>query len=304
MMRFFNIYSSKEKTDNDCLSDLSFFNGSKMSLFSNYNEEIFNFINLDETFKKCNNAQLFSLQGDKFNKNTDNNLLSLKANIPVKKTSTEVNNTNYKTNKVIKVGAIFQISKETKRKQRGRKRSGNVGGRHNKFSVDNLIRKVKSKLISAIVSFINSILKDTHLKNELYSKIFLAKIDQKYIRDTSSIFNIKLMELKIKDIFSDNISKKYLILGKNFNKNIITKIYTEQNQKNTIDIFEMTFLDCLDHVTGRKQNEKLKGLEDEFKNIVNNMNETRKYIEAFYNFMNRFEFHFKSIKPRKKKSFN
>ena len=39
-----------------------------------------------------------------------------------------------------------------------------------------MIRKIKAKIMSAIVSYINSNLKDIYLENELYSKILLQKM--------------------------------------------------------------------------------------------------------------------------------
>lgn len=170
----------------------------------------------------------------------------------------------------------------------------------NKFSKDNLIRKIKSKLMTAILSYINSLLEKYYLQNEIKSVVFLQKVDQKYIKDTSINFNIKLFNLKIKDIFSDGISLKYKALGRNFNKNLINKMCQGKSQKNIISTLEMTFLECLEHVSGKKHYESLKGLEKEFQLIVNNMNETDKYIEAFNNLLNKFEFHFKNATPKKK----
>ena len=76
------------------------------------------------------------------------------------------------------------------------------------------------------------------------------------------------MDLKIKDIFFDRVSTKYLILGKNFNKKWIKRLIKSENQKYNIGILEMTFLEYLDHVSGKKHYERLKGLEEEFINTL------------------------------------
>jgi hypothetical protein len=296
-MTFFNTNCNQDLISNDCLTELSFYNRYPLNQIQSYSEDIFNLINIEEMLKKNNNEHLSVLEDNILNQNkkkiTDKSISGLN------KTN---HKTNHKTSKIIKNGSIFQISKESKNVKKGRKKIGNIGGKHNKFSRDNMIRKIKAKIMSAIVSYINSNLKDIFLENELYSKILLQKIDQKYIRDTSVKFNIRLMDLKIKDIFSDRVSTKYLILGKNFNKKLIKRLIKSENQKYNIGILEMTFLQCLDHVSGKKYYEKLKGLEEEFKNVVNNMKETDKYIEAFYKTLNIFEFHYKNITPRRKKS--
>ena len=268
---------------NDVLSLPSFYNSSiNGSPFCN--DRFFNLNNEAEMLNYDNNDHLYFIEDNILNKKEDNDIYKVKL----------------KTTKSTKSSPFFEFIKEPKTIKKGPKPKGSIGGKHNKFSKDNLIRKIKSKLLAAIRSYINSLLKTYYLKNEIKSVVLLQKLDQKYIRDTSIDFNKKLINLKIKDIFSDDISLKYKALGRNFNKNLINKIYQGKSQKNIISILEMTFLECLEHVSGKKNYESLKGLENEFQLIVNNMNETDKYIEAFNNLLNMFEFHFKNTTPRKK----
>ena len=268
---------------NDVLSLPSFYNSSiNGSPFCN--DRFFNLNNEAEMLNYDNNDHLYFIEDNILNKKEDNDIYKVKL----------------KTTKSTKSSPFFEFIKEPKTIKKGPKPKGSIGGKHNKFSKDNLIRKIKSKLLAAIRSYINSLLKTYYLKNEIKSVVLLQKLDQKYIRDTSIDFNKKLINLKIKDIFSDDISLKYKALGRNFNKNLINKIYQGKSQKNIISILEMTFLECLEHVSGKKNYESLKGLENEFQLIVNNMNETDKYIEAFNNLLNMFEFHFKNTTPKKK----
>ena len=268
---------------NDVLNLPSFYNSSiNGSPFCN--NRFFNLNNEAEMLNYDNNDHLYFIEDNILNKKEDNDIYKVKL----------------KTTKSTKSSPFFEFIKEPKTIKKGPKPKGSIGGKHNKFSKDNLIRKIKSKLLAAIRSYINSLLKTYYLKNEIKSVVLLQKLDQKYIRDTSIDFNKKLINLKIKDIFSDDISLKYKALGRNFNKNLINKIYQGKSQKNIISILEMTFLECLEHVSGKKNYESLKGLENEFQLIVNNMNETDKYIEAFNNLLSMFEFHFKNTTPRKK----
>ena len=268
---------------NDVLNLPSFYNSSiNGTPFDN--DRFFNLNNEAEMLNYDNNDHLYFIEDNILNKKEDNDIYKVKL----------------KTTKSTKSSPFFEFIKEPKTIKKGPKPKGSIGGKHNKFSKDNLIRKIKSRLLAAILSYINSLLKTFYLQNEIKSVVLLQKVDQKYIRDTSINFNKKLINLKIKDIFSDDISLKYKALGRNFNKNLINKIYQGKSQKNIISILEMTFLECLEHVSGKKNYESLKGLENEFQLIVNNMNETDKYIEAFNNLLNMFEFHFKNTTPRKK----
>ena len=114
-------------------------------------------------------------------------------NINKNKSKTEKNQFDSKTGptgpdtKFKKDGLIFQISKEMKQKQNnvGRKRKNDKGGKHNKFSYDNVTRKLKTKLFESILSFLNSSLIPVQIENPkkyskkiLYSKPFFLKINQ------------------------------------------------------------------------------------------------------------------------------
>ena len=295
-------FSFNDYAFNDIFSEQSFCDSLK-SGYPYYNVEPNNLFNNDDKLDENNNVHLFIAKENKLNQNIDNNQLRKdkenKEKSFEKNDLSEVYKSKLKTTKF--TDTIFQISKESKIIKKGRKKNGNIAGKHNKFSTDNIIRKIKVKLLSSIGFYINSKLKESCLQNNLKSLLFLTKPEQKYIRDTSCGFNLKLLNTKIKDIFSDVISKKNLILGKDYNKNMVNKIYKEENYKNIADLLEMTLSDYVNHINGIKYEDKLKGLEVEFKNIVNNMNETHEYIENFYLLFNRFEFHFKKKKPRKKK---
>ena len=73
-----------------------------------------------------------------------------------------------KTNqkKVIK-GDIFEIFKETNREiAKGRKKKNGNPGKHNKFSPDNIMRKIKTNLFEILLRFINDSIKE----NEIFEK--------------------------------------------------------------------------------------------------------------------------------------
>ena len=276
-MSFDYINFLDENSDNDNLSIISF----KINDIQNIIED------KDEYLNNYTNEYLYINQVNKEEK------------IPEIKYLTEINKSNFKTTKS-KNGTVFKITKENKENNLGRKKTGNLGGKHNKFSIDNLIRKIKSKLLTAIISYLKEKIKENSLQNKIGCISTFVKTDQKYIQDTKISFNLKLTNTKLKDILSDNISVKYKNLGIKYNKKLVKKIYRGKKHKKIVDILEATFCDCLEQVRGRKYFENLKGLEEEFRKVVDEMKETEKYFEAFKDLLNKFEIHFKSRRAREK----
>lgn len=211
--------------------------------------------------------------------------------------------TNYKTNKII----IFNCSK--KPRKLGRKRKYIYGGKHNKFSNDNMTRKLKSKLFDAILkilnkSFASSIFETS--KNNLNKinniKPFFLKIKQEIIKNINVNNNLTLLNSKLKDIFSNEVSKKVTSFGINYNKSLINIIYKENKHKKVISILERTFLECLEQFRGTKNFNELKGLEEDYKNVINDLiekGEKNEYISKFKNFVNDFEEIYKKKKAKK-----
>ena len=236
----------------------------------------------------------------------------------VKKSVTEVNkedlSTGAATKPKYKQGAIFEISKNfEKRILVGRKKMHNLNGKHDKFAYDNVTRKVKTKLFDSILVVMNASTEEVvvvvenpkkNSKKQKTVKPFFVKIDQKIIKETKVEDNQQLFKTKLKDIFSNDVSKKYENLGIDYNKNLIQKMYEENKQKKTIKILERTFLDCLKHFRGSEYYEELAGLEKEYKNVINalrNKGETDEYIEIFEELVGRFEEYYENKKARPKK---
>ena len=209
---------------------------------------------------------------------------------------------------------IFNITKEYERQnKKGRKRKFNLSsnGKHDKFCYDNIVRKVKTKLFEIILFFINlsiiPIEKENQKKNskkkEFY-KPLLVKIDQEIIKTINVEDNLELLESKLKDIFSNKTSKKYVSLGLDKNKQIIDEIYEQKIQKKTISILNKTFEQCLEHINGINYDEDLAGLEHEYQRILKKLRskENENYISKFKdNMVKNFKSFYKNKKARKKK---
>ena len=209
-----------------------------------------------------------------------------------------------------KEGKIFEISKNFEKKNMvGRKKKNNLNGKHDKFSYDNVTRKVKTKLFDSILSFLNSSMKEVTIENPKNQKKknikpFFLKIEQKIIKENKVEDNKLLFKNKLKDIFSNDVSKKVESYGLDYNKKLIKKIYKENVQTKAIEILERTFGECLEHFRGSKYYKELEGLEKEYKNVLNEFRikgETEEYIELFEELLGRFEGYYENKKARPKK---
>ena len=219
---------------------------------------------------------------------------------------------NDKTGDTTQIDLIFQITKKSKIEIiLGRKRKNSNKGKHTKFSYDNLTRKLKSKLFESILLFLNSSFTKVQIENPrkyskkiLYSKPFFLKINQDIIKDINVDKNKELLNSKLKEIFSNDISKKMENFGADYNRKIIEKIYKEQIQTKTISILEKTLLECLEYFRGSKYYEELAGFEKEYpiviKSLIDN-GETEEYINIFKELLSRFDIYYENKKSRKKK---
>ena len=207
---------------------------------------------------------------------------------------------------------IFYITKEYEREKiKGRKRKNNFGGngKHDKFCKDNIVRKVKTNLFEIILFFINFSItpiekenKNKNSKKKIIYKPFLVKIDQEIIKTINVEENLKLINSKLKDIFSNKTSKKYYHLGLDKNKKIIDEIYEQKIQKKTISILNKTFEQCLEHINGINYDEDLAGLEHEYQKILKDLSKknNEKYISYFKDMVKNFKSFYISKKARKK----
>ena len=164
----------------------------------------------------------------------------------------------------------------TEKKIFGRKskKSGEIG-EHTKNSKDNMITKIKVCLMNSILVLLNNSFNFLNFNiNPSQDKKFL-KIDPKIYTTSKVDENIKMLDLKVKDILSNNICDKITTVDKNHNKNLIDKIYREQKENNIINILNLTFREFLDLFRGKISDELkeklslIKNIEGKFMNMKN-----------------------------------
>ena len=115
-----------------------------------------------------------------------------------------------------------------------------------KYDFDSARKKLKHLVLKYALDLVNQ---------KMACKI--QKIEYEQIKNIRIEFEKVFMYKTLGEIFSSSISKRYFKTKdrKNYNKNIINELrLLNQNLK---DIFDITFLDCLNHFIDKKKNEKL-----------------------------------------------
>ena len=226
-----------------------------------------------------------------------------------------------KQKKPKKQSKIFNITKEMKPKTKetprflGQKRQSE---NHSKFAFDNLVRKIKSKLFGSILIILNKSLESNDKektmtpnesqrvkKGEVSYECFL-KPDQKIILQTNVRENLTLLDSKLRDIFSENVSTKAKNFSKEYqlgyNRNFIEKIKNDEKKKKTNDILDMTFFQCLEHFRGTNKYEALNGLEKEYEKVIEELSDDEEYLKSFKCQLNHFEDSYKNKRARNRNS--
>ena len=204
--------------------------------------------------------------------------------------STQANTNNTNTNVNKRKEKIFKILKKKNKNKIGLEAKGKT---HTKFDFDNAVRKIKSNLFDVIKNYLNI--------------SFFLKLEKEITFNTNVELNLALLNSSLRDIFSRKVclkvTKNY---GLDHNKYLIEQLKANGQNKRTNEILDMTFLQCLEHVRGSNYYESLKGLEDMFENVINQMKEkeTEEYIENLRGHLSQFEVLYGQKKPRKSKKNN
>ena len=181
------------------------------------------------------------------------------------------------------------------KKDLGRKKKEYEGlGLHNKFSDDNIIRKVKNAILQNARIFINSKIKTIYeYKNNKFSKKKeLLKMKKSQSISSRVDYNKNFLEKTLGEIFSEDISSKYIQYPSAHNKKLIESLINdedEQKKKIFNEIFNLTFLDCLNYFRGRKIIEELEGLNNLEDYIKRAKIKDKEYCTIFKYFVNNFE---------------
>ena len=167
----------------------------------NESYEFNNLINNKELSFESFSAFIF---GDNLNANNSNRIFELNEKETVLNENKEFNNNIFSSNLI--------------KNKRGRKSKIKVIKKHDKFTIDNILRKFQVHYLNFIVSFINTILNNLGFKIKLFQlnyrlKANIGKKNIKYLKNST-----------LREILSKEISYKYRKVNKNENCIIIDKI--------------------------------------------------------------------------------
>ena len=298
---FTDIDGDKEKYLNVYNLDNSFDENSNM-IFDSEDQNMMDDFNFENDFEKMKENTGFI----EFDNNSKKNEI-----ITINNKSTVIST---KKEKIFSINKIKKINKKLGRKKLTDNKETKV--LHDKYSFDNTVRKIKAKLFNAILAILNKSLEQEENNNNTQQRkrkikvrngCFL-KIEQKTIINTNIKDNLELLNTTLKKIFSRDVGKKvakYSVYGENYNKNLIKKI-EENNKKykNTNDILNMTFFQCLEHFRKSEYYEELSGLELEYDNIINEMKKTEEenYVDSFKAYLKTYEKIYENKRPKNKKA--
>ena len=170
-----------------------------------------------------------------------------------------------------------------------------------KYRQDCLRRKLKRLILKYAFIFINEKINDKNLKNSNIKKIGYSQIENVKIKSEK-----KFIYKTLGDIFSEPISNRHTTIKEkeNYNKNKIDKL--KKIDTDLKNIFDVTFIQCLNHFMGINNLDILKGMKtfEEIKSKEKKIDKMDEYNLKFISID--YEEIIKRSKPRtvKKKQIN
>lgn len=141
----------------------------------------------------------------------------------------------------------------------GRKKKNNpVARKHNKYSKDNIIIKIKTFIIRCIREALNESFIEKVFFNPKING-FLGLSPKNVIKNYKNEYNEELLNKTIKEIFSEDISSKYKS-EKDHNKKLIEKIFRENLEHKVIKLLNIKLKDFLDIFRGQANEEICKNI--------------------------------------------
>ena len=199
------------------------------------------------------------------NKHIDNNQFVPFQNIP------EVNNLMLKAEQSVKTLStstaykhkntkIFNIKKVNLRRKIKRNINSKRRSKHTREAYDNIISNIKNRIINNVRVYINNFIKKT--KNTELNRINLKNINKLNIPISSKKNKLELLDMSLRNIFSQKISPKYKELAKkysnyeNYNKIFINRIYNKK-EKDLINILDKTFREIIEIYNGKRERDEI-----------------------------------------------
>ena len=256
-----NSESIQDQLDNDSLNNFNLNYEKHQDLDNIFNWKKENYIKDDFEIEENTYRSVYQNQNLKFKEKITHNILNniTKPNTITFKVEKKIENCFQKNEDCLKSQELNALGK--KRGRKTKKFSKNFKSNHNKFTEDNIMRKIKTNLLEFIVYKLNSSLLDKKKK--------FLKIDKTLSENLNRDFNVKLNKRTLLDIFANTpIIKKYKRIGdKYFNAYLIKLILDENKEKETIKLLNLTFIEMINLIREEHLSEFLDNIENKEKDI-------------------------------------
>ena len=163
--------------------------------------------------------------------------------------------------------------KKTEPKKLGRKKKEDTSDRdHSKDSEDNIIKKIKNKVINTIVIFTNCIINSSLSDEKIKSYVRIMKNlndeqepekedlikyldNKKTVEETKKEINLNFLKMPLKEFLSIDISPKYSTYKRESNKIMINEIIKNEKENEALMFVlnDLTFEDYIDIFTRKKK---------------------------------------------------
>ena len=198
---------------------------------------------------------------------------------------------------------------------------------HSKYYFDNMVKKIKTIFFQYLFKILNQIIENNvdieilkkmiskiiyndetkqPLDGGIYDKIFKSKnylrtLSKKVVERNKTKELQDILNKKIRDIITQNITRKSGKLPNDFNEQLVGMILEKyKNITEFNEILNLTFIQCINHFSGIERNEALNRM-DTFENYYTEEQDAD-YKEKILNLLKNFETHIKNLKARAKKN--
>lgn len=164
--------------------------------------------------------------------------------------------------------------------------------KHTKYSDDNMRRKCKHIVINSLFNFINHKIYDLYNGNigKGIKIKQLQKLNPTQKSKSNIQFNKEFLQKPLRDIFSDKLSGRITFFCPEHNKKLIERLLNENDIVKKVyfnDLFNLSFLQCLEHFRGSKFYYELNGMDDMRKELKNY--EDKEYAHSLEYYLNNYE---------------
>ena len=232
---------------------------------------------------------LNSNSSDNLSKNNNPDKLLVKYNGTVEKINTFINNINSDINNTENQDENLEENQDNNEiLNRKRKRSKEIKEISN--HIGNIFKKTRIMVIDNLYSFINETIRkiyDNKIGKSISIKQFLP-LDKKILYNSNVEYDKEFLNKTLKDILSINISEKYRNYPIDKNKQLVQILINDSEKEGEYfkKLFDLTFLDCLNHIRGTEYLDILKGLiqVDDLLNKEVNQDEIDSYKTIIFNY--------------------